>query len=355
MSAPRFEPDYRHTLDAAWNRRPRRLPLYEHLVNPDSMENILQRKFVGLLAGNDADRREFFRIHNGFFRDMTYDTVSYEVCITDVLPGGGALLHPSQGSAIKSRADFDAYPWADLPRIYWAHAAPRFEAMAAEMPPGMKAVGGIGNGVFEVSEDLVGYENLCLMLADDPELFAELYGRIGDLIVGLWTTFLPRFGDAYAVCRMGDDLGFKSSTLLAPATLIEHVIPQYRRIVRLIHEAGKPWLQHSCGKIFPVMDAWIGAGINAKHSNEDAVAKYDEWIERYGDRIGLFGGIDTDRLCRMTPPDLRAFVIEEGTRFRAKARGYALGSGNSIPAYVPREGYLAMVEAVQEIRRREGG
>ena len=353
MTIP-FAPDYRHIVDAAWNRKPRRLPLYEHLINPESMEKILGCHFADLIGGCVEERREFFRIHNGFFRQMTYDTVSYEVCITDILPGGGALLHPSRGSAIKCRADFDAYPWADLPRIYWEHAAPRFEAMAAELSPGMKAVGGIGNGVFEVSEDLVGYENLCLLLADDPELFAELYRRIGDFIVGLWQRFLPRFGDAYAVGRMGDDLGFKSSTLLAPDTLLEHVIPQYRRVIALVHGAGKPWLQHSCGKIFPVMDAWIEAGINAKHSNEDAVAKYDEWIARYGGRIGLFGGIDTDRLCSMAPADLTAFVVAEGTRFRAAARGYALGSGNSIPVYVPRDGYLAMVEAAQRIRRAEG-
>jgi hypothetical protein len=128
---------------------------------------------------------------------------------------------------------------------------------------------------------------------------------------------------------------------------------EIRRIVKLIHDSGHPYLQHSCGRIFPVMDEWIAAGINAKHSNEDAIGPYDEWIERYGDRIGLFGGIDTDRLCRMKPDDVYAFVLEEGTRFRAKAKGYVLGSGNSIPNYVPVDGYLAMIRAAQEIRRRE--
>jgi len=48
-------------------------------------------------------------------------------------------------------------------------------------------------------------------------------------------------------------------------------------------------------------------------------------------------------------------VLEQGSRFRQQAQGYALGSGNSIPDYVPAEGYLAMVRAAQEIRRRETG
>jgi len=217
----------------------------------------------------------------------------------------------------------------------------------------MKGIGGVGNGVFEISEDLVGFEQLCYMQVDDPELFADLYRRIGDLLVTLWTDFLKHFSDAYVVCRIGDDLGYKTGTLLAPQTIRTHIIPQYHKIIKTIKATGKPYLQHSCGHIFEVMDEWLEAGIDAKHSNEDEIAPFDEWIARYGKRIALLGGIDTDRLCRMKPDDLFEFVIAEGTRFRNTARGYALGSGNSIPEYVPREGYLAMIEAAKEIRRRE--
>ena len=52
----------------------------------------------------------------------------------------------------------------------------------------MKAVGGIGYGVFEISEDLVGFQQLCFMQVDDPELFADLYKRIGDMLVSIWRT-----------------------------------------------------------------------------------------------------------------------------------------------------------------------
>lgn len=347
-----FQPDYHHLENAAWNRRPARLPLYDHIVCAEIMEKILGGSFADFHNGGSAELAEYFRNHCRFFREMTYDTVSYEVCINDLTPGGGALIGKREG-VIQNRADFESWPWDDFPRIYWEYATPRFDALAAAMPPGMKAVGGIGNGVFEISEDLVGFENLCFMQEDEPELFAELYQRIGAMVLGLWQTFLDRYGSVYCVARIGDDLGFKTSTLIQPESLIQHVIPQYERIIRRVHASGLPYLQHSCGRIFPVMDAWIAAGINAKHSNEDAVAPYDEWIARYSDRIGLFGGIDTDRVCRMAPDDLFEFVVESGTRFRQTANGYALGSGNSIPDYVPVDGYLAMVRAGQEIRHRE--
>ncbi len=348
----KFEPDYRNIEMAARNQRPARLPFYEHLIGVDSMERITGRAFSSLIDGSSADRREFFRIYNGFFRDHGYDTVSFEVCLTDVLPGGGALLG-EQAGPIQNRADFEKYPWSDVPRIFREWAEKRYIALRDEMPAGMKAVGGIGNGVFEISEDLVGYEELCLMMVDDPELFADLYVKIGDLLVSMWTEFLGKFGDAYVVCRIGDDMGFKSAPLMSPATLRAHVVPQYRRLVKLVHDSGRPFLLHSCGCIFDIMDDLIDAGINAKHSNEDAIAPYDDWIKRYGDRIGLFGGVDTDRLCRMKPDDIFTFVLENARRFRRTAKGYALGSGNSIPGYVPSESFLAMIRAGERIREEE--
>ena len=51
----------------------------------------------------------------------------------------------------------------------------------------------MGNGVLEISEDLVGFEYLAYLQADDPELFAELYERIGDLMVEIWQRFLKRY------------------------------------------------------------------------------------------------------------------------------------------------------------------
>jgi len=347
-----FAADYRHVVAAARNERPGRLCIYEHLIDDAFIEAVLDEPLTELAAGGPADLRRYFELYCEFYRRMSYDTVSYEVCITSILPGGGALLGERAGP-IQSRADFERYPWDELPGLFWALAAPRFELLAECLPPGMKAIGGIGNGVFEVSEDLVGFEKLCYLQVDDPELFADLYRRIGDLMDGLWETFLARYADAYCVARIGDDMGFKTATLVAPATLIEHVVPQYRRVISRIRAAGLPFLLHSCGRIFDIMEPLIDAGIDAKHSNEDVIAPFDEWIARYGSRIGLFGGIDLDIVCREPPEIIRERVIELGSRFRQATAGYALGSGNSIPDYVPVAGYLAMIDAARDLRRRE--
>ena len=94
-------------------------------------------------------------------------------------------------------------------------------------------------------------------------------------------------------------------------------------------------------------------GIDAKHSNEDQICLFDEWIDNYSDKIGLFGGFDMNYLILNPYDQVFNKVLEEGTRFRKKANGYGLGSGNSIPDYMQIEGFYAMVDAVKEIRRRE--
>jgi uroporphyrinogen decarboxylase len=101
------------------------------------------------------------------------------------------------------------------------------------------------------------------------------------------------------------------------------------------------------------MDDIIALGIDAKHSNEDQIAPFMEWIEKYSDKIGLFGGFDLNLLILINPEEVFQKVLKQGTIYRAKARGYGLGSGNSIPGYIPVDGFLAMIDAAKEIRRRE--
>lgn len=348
-----FEPDWRHLENAVRNRRPARLPLYEHIVDPAVMGRILETDMTVPPPGSSgSDFRSFHERKCRFWKRMTYDTVSEEGTLVDVLPDHGAIFGGRPGP-IQTRKDFERFPWDEIPVRYWSRWRPHLDALREVLPPGMKAVGGVGNGAFEVSEDLVGYEPLCLLTADDPDLVGDLYRKIGDLMILIWAEMIRSYGDLFCVFRMGDDLGFKSSMLMSPAFVRRHIVPQYRRVIEAVHAAGKPFLMHSCGKIFPVMEDLIGAGIDAKHSNEDQIAPFDEWVDRYGERIGLLGGIDMNLLCTLDPEEVFRVVGERGARCRERCRGYALGSGNSIPEYVPTEGYLAMVKAAVMIRSGE--
>ncbi len=346
-----FKPDYTNILSVLHNERPRRLPLYEHHIDDPFIAKCLGKEIQ--LEGNSAkDYEEFYRKRIGFWKSMTYDAFDYEAAICEVFPDHGAIMGGRPGP-IQTRADFNRYPFDEIPHLFWKTYTPHLEAIRATLPPGMKAYGGCGYGIFESSEDLIGFEQLCTMQYLDPDLFRDIYQKIGDLYIDLWSELIRKYDDIFVFYRMGDDLGFKSSTLLAPDTIKTHIFPQYKRVIDLVHQSGKKFLLHSCGNIFSIMEGLIELGIDAKHSNEDEIAPFDKWIELYGDRIGLFGGIDVNIITLNNYDEVFRIVLEKGKEYRSKAKGYGLGSGNSIPDYIPGDSYRGMIDACLEIRRSE--
>lgn len=343
-----FQPDYNHILNAARNIEAKRLPLYEHGISTSIMEKILNRNFANLLWGNEKDINEFFKNYCEFFKTMGYDTVTFELCIGPAMPGSGALGGHKDG-VIKTREDFEKYPWDEIPEYFFKANSRLFDVLRNNMPQGMKAIGGSGNGIFECVQDVVGYQELCYIKADDEELYKDLFFKVGETNAKIWGRFMKEFSDIFCVCRFGDDLGFKSTTLLSSEDIKELVIPQYKRIIDIVHSYNKPFLLHSCGCIFDVMEDIIAAGIDAKHSNEDQIAPFPVWVQKYGDRIGNFGGIDTDAVCRLGRQEMREYILDVVNQCVGHG-GFAFGSGNSIPDYVPVEGYLNMLETIREFR-----
>jgi len=346
-----FQPDYNNLLAVLHNRKPNRLPLYEHIIDVPFVSKAVGKN-IGPQENSAKGLEAYYSELIGFWKDMTYDGFAYEAAICEILPGHGAIMGGMKGP-IQNREDFKKYPFDEIPEIFWKAYKPHLEAIRKVLPPGMKAYGGCGYGIFETSEDLVGYEYLAVMQYLDPELFTALYNKIGDLYITLWSEMVRRYSDIFMFFRMGDDLGFKTSTLLQPDTIRNHIIPQYKRVIDLIHGDRKKFLLHSCGNIFSIMEDLIDTGIDAKHSNEDQIAPFDKWIELYSDRIGLFGGIDVNTLCLNSHDEVYLKVVEDASRFRAAGKGWGLGSGNSIAEYVPVAGFMAMIEAVNKIRRDE--
>lgn len=345
-----FEPDYRNIVDCAWNREAKRLPLYEHNVSFEKIGEITGTDLASLYEGDDRDIHEFFRKYCAFFKDNGYDVVTFEGCIGQIMPGSGALGDSRVDPVIKDEADFNAYPWDEIPEYYFQRYSKYFQALKDAMPEGMKAIGGVGNGIFECVQEMTGYEGLCYISADEEELYEALFKKVGETNLKIWKRFMQEFGDAYCVLRFGDDLGYKSNTLLSTGDIKKLILPQYKPIVDEVHAYKKPFLLHSCGKIFDVMDDLINVvGINAKHSNEDQIAPFPYWVDTYGDKIGNFGGADVNVVCGASRQELKEYITDIVGKSRNHG-GFAFGTGNSIPNYVPAESYMNMIEIVRELR-----
>ena len=345
------ESNYRFFVEAMQNIKPARMPIYEHHIDAGFISKALDVPMESLFSGTVADRKKYFQIYVDYWQNHGYDIVTFEMGIPLSCPGSGCLrLHTPP--VLTTMEEVDDYPWDSIEDKYFQENAPYFEMFGEEVlkRDNIRAVGGPGYGIFETVQDLLDYTELCYLLVDDPEMVQAVFEHVTELFCRIWKRFLRDYAEPYCVCRMGDDLGFSHQTLLSHDDIRKHILPGYKKIVDLVHESGRPFLLHSCGKIFDIMEDILATGIDGKHSNEDSIAPFHEWVVRYGDRICNLGGIDMNILCCGTAQEIRNKVratIEENIDYG----GFALGCGNSIPDYIPVDAFRIMNETANEYRR----
>jgi uroporphyrinogen decarboxylase len=265
-------------------------------------------------------------------------------------PGGERYWQEQGGGPIQSWADFEAYPWPKAEEL--SHAA--LEYVSQIVPEGMKVAAFNYGGVFEKASWLMGMESFSYALHDQPDLVEAICQRVGELVTA--TAAQVTGIDNVELVLLGDDLGFSSSTLVSPDVLRRHILPHYKRIVDVTHEAGKVLVLHSCGNMYKLMDELIDdVGIDAKHSYEDKILPVEEAYRRWGDRIAILGGVDMDLLGRGTEAAVRARTREILEACCGKGTGYCLGTGNTAANYIPKENYLAMLDEGHRWNREHFG
>ena len=195
----------------------------------------------------------------------------------------------------------------------------------------------------------VAIKRCCRVRLDDQALVSEVFEAVGSRLLAYYERCLPN--DVVGAIIGNDDWGYKSQTMLSPDQMRQFVFPWHKRIVRAAHAAGKPAILHSCGCLTEVMDDIINdMAYDGKHSYEDTIQPVESAYDQYHDSIAIMGGIDLDFICRSTPEAVYRRSREMLER-AAQGGAYALGTGNSVPEYVPDENYFAMVHAALEARR----
>ena len=336
-----WTPNFDRLLDAIHGRVPDRVPLFELGIDREITEAVMGEPH----PSGDEGRR--YRIE--FQRRMGYDYVRAMVGFyfsrtsllysadTEVAQGRDKRSwRDEHRGPIGSWEDFEAYEWPDVS----AATFDDIERLTPLLPPGMKCNTSYA-GVWEYTVLLIGYEPLCYMLADDPDLVRAVADRVGECQLQMYDALCDY--DALGSCMIADDLGFKTHTMVAPDTLREVFLPWLGRIIDCIHAHGKPALLHSCGMWEPIMEDLIAIGFDAFHSFEDVIEPVGQFKRRYGDRVGTLGGIDVHVLASGTEETVRSYtarVIEECK----PGGGWALGSGNTVANYIPLANYLAMLD-----------
>lgn len=332
-------PDFSSILNVLKRDRPGRPTLFEFFMNDN-----LYRSLTGGITYSESDPYWEYKRMIDAFKIAGYDYTTlhgsgFHFYSNRHQEKGQKSISLNEGAIIFDRDSFEEYQWPNPDAFEYD----RLETLSAYLPEGMKFIVYGPGGVLENVIELVGYENLCYLIIDDPALVQDVFREVGSRLVRYYE--ICAVYDSVGALISNDDWGFNTQTMLSVEDMRKYVFPWHKKIVETIHAAGKPALLHSCGMLDLVMDDIIDViKYDAKHSYEDNIRPVEKVYEKYVGRIAVLGGLDLDFVCRSTPEQVynRASAMLELTGARG---GYALGSGNSIPYYVPQENYLAMIAA----------
>jgi uroporphyrinogen decarboxylase len=240
---------------------------------------------------------------------------------------------------IYDEKSFNDYQWPDAASFDYSV----YDQVGSILPTGMKGIPFGPGGVLENVIKLAGYDTMCLMSIDNPNLLGKIFDGVGQALVDYYKNVVTF--DSVGAIISNDDWGFNTQTMLCPADFEKFLFPWHKKIVEVGHKAGKPVILHSCGNLEKVMDNIIdNLQYDGKHSYEDNIMPVEDAYDIYHKRIAILGGIDLDFMCRKTPQEITKRAAQMLKR-ADKDGSYALGTGNSVPEYVPNENYFAMIEA----------
>ncbi len=245
-------------------------------------------------------------------------------------------------SPIRTLADFQRYTPPDV------HAPGRYASVenAVAQYGGEFAVIVHLNDVFSLPRYLMGYENLLMAIAAEPELVTALVDLSVEVNLAMAREVAAR---GVKIVYTGDDFAGDSGPLMSPAHFRGLFYPGLCRVIGGFKALGLKVIKHTDGMIWPLMDMIVDSGIDCLDPI-DPVAGMDlaEVKQKLGSRVALKGNVDCAHLMTLGGPAEVAEATRTALRIGMPGGGFILSSSNSIHSAVKPENYRAMLETLAQ-------
>jgi uroporphyrinogen decarboxylase len=327
-----------------------RVPLFEI-----SVDKALKARLLGRPILHTKDEIEFWQVAG-------YDYVCIRSGIRSLVRG----LHPSvrewlsakygecqmgswvhEGSSLmRTREDFEDFPWPEPEELGGYNDFERLDEYLQEMgqwlPGNMKLIPQLGY-LFMGAWQIMGFENFCIQLADDPEFVQAVIDRIAASQLAVLDLLLQH--EIVGAFWMPDDLCYNSGPVVAPRFYRKYIFPWYSKLVERCHQANRPVGLHSDGDLTRLLPDLVECGFDAIHPFEPPLNDIVEVKNKWGHQIAVCGNIDLkETLIKGTPETVEAEVRQKVSQL-SRGGGWLIGSSNSIPDFVPFENYRALLDA----------
>lgn len=227
----------------------------------------------------------------------------------------------------------------DITRVDWVTARANYQRWREE---GRYIVFSAASG-YDQTQQLIRSEHLLLTMAEDPEFIADIVMTIARMIIAAFE-MLTAYGFEFDALWTYNDMGYRNASLFSPEMYRAIIQPADRRLWDMAHHHGAQTILHSCGRVSGLIPVLLETGLDCLQPLEVKAGMDPIAIKReYGDRLAIFGGIDTRALEH---PDPAVIEREIRTKFEAckPGGGYLYHTDHSVPVDVSFERYCHTME-----------
>ncbi|MFW6155093.1 MAG: hypothetical protein ACOC95_07755 [Planctomycetota bacterium] len=249
-------------------------------------------------------------------------------------------------SYLRHAIDFVTRRWIRCPvetRDDWARMKTRYDAddpsrMPADVPDAPDRPLAVGvSGPFWQMREWCGFEGLCMMMVDEPDLVDDMASFWCEFVAALLEKLCERV--VPDVLFISEDMAYKVKAMISPAMTRRWCLPSWRRWTDLVTSRGCALVDmDSDGFVGELIPLWIEAGINVCDPIEVAAGNdMADFRRRFGPSIAYRMGVDKRAIAAggaalVGELDRLAPVIRDG--------GYLPGCDHGVPSDISWENFL---------------
>lgn len=254
---------------------------------------------------------------------------------------------------LRSAKDFVTRKWHKFPvenMSDWIEMKKRYNPLSPErVPVDIKEIGekiknrdyviSIGiPGPFWQLRDWCGFENLCILMAQDPDFVMEMANYWKEFVLSVLDRVKGHI--VFDSVIINEDMAYKEKSMISPSMVRRFLLPVWAAWSSKLREMGcNIIILDSDGYIGELIPLWIEAGINCCVPIEVAACNdIVEFRKKYGRNMAYIGGIDKRAIAkggeimkkevyRVVPP-----LLKEG--------GYIPGCDHGVPPDISWQDFL---------------
>ena len=333
-----MQPDFNRVRTALLCGQPDKIPLAEVGIEKNIKENFLGKRINDLndevqfwvKAGYDyvlLGRDLVISLFPGIYRGMPYKP---RKMIRNGKPNKGLITNIDE---------FYEYPWPNPEKADYSE----FETIDKYLPKGMKVIAALGP-IFQWTLMLMGYESFCYATIESRELVDKIFCKVGEIRYNIFKNILSKCDELGAIW-MQDDLAFDLGLMVRPEIYREYLFPWLGEIGYICKCKNLPFIFHTDGTYWELIDDLIKVGVNAIHPIEPkGMGKDINRLKKdFSNKLCLIGGVDLDVLIRGNNQSVEKETLQRIKEI-APGGGYLLGSSNTISSEVRIDNYRVMID-----------